>query len=108
MILIINSDHHFHQCFQEWVGTVYEKISREVVALDGKTVRRTKCESNGKKAIHVVSAWANKNKLVLGQIKVDDKSNEITAIPEMPEFPEMEDSAQIDYDSTEACLISID
>lgn len=73
----------FHQCFQEWASTLYEKISKEIVALDGKTARRTKCKSTNQKAIHVVSAWANENKLVLGQIKVNDKSNEITAIPEL-------------------------
>ena len=73
----------FHQCFMEWVSILHEKISREIVAVDGKTVRRSKGTSKKQKAIHVVSAWANKNKLVLGQIKVDDKSNEITAIPEL-------------------------
>lgn len=73
----------FHQCFQEWANTLYEKISREIIALDGKTARRTKCKNGNQKAIHVVSAWANQNKLVLGQIKVNDKSNEITAIPEL-------------------------
>lgn len=71
----------FHACFADWVSTLYEKISREIISIDGKTARRTKGKNN--KAIHVVSAWANKNKLVLGQIKVDDKSNEITAIPEL-------------------------
>lgn len=73
----------FHECFMEWVSTLYEKISREIISLDGKTVRRTKGKSKRLKAIHVVSAWANKNKLVLGQIKVNEKSNEITAIPEL-------------------------
>jgi predicted transposase YbfD/YdcC len=71
----------FHECFREWVSTLYEKIAREIISVDGKTVRRSK--SKNKSAIHVVSAWANKNKLVLGQIKVDEKSNEITAIPEL-------------------------
>lgn len=73
----------FHKCFIDWVDTLYENISREIISIDGKTARRTKCKSKNQKAIHVVSAWANKNKLVLGQIKVDDKSNEITAIPEL-------------------------
>jgi hypothetical protein len=50
-----------------WVSTLYEKISKEIVSIDGKTVRRTKEKSKGKKAIHIVSAWANKNKLVLCQ-----------------------------------------
>jgi predicted transposase YbfD/YdcC len=73
----------FHQCFMEWVSILYEKVSREIVALDGKTVRRSKGTSKNQKPIHVVSAWANTNKLVLGQLKVNEKSNEITAIPEL-------------------------
>ena len=80
-ILSILNPVEFHSCFMEWVNTLYEKISKEIISIDGKTARRTK--DKNKKAIHVVSAWANKNKLVLGQIKVDDKSNEITAIPEL-------------------------
>ena len=71
----------FHKCFMDWVSFLHEKISKEIVSIDGKTVRRTK--GKDQRAIHIVSAWANKNKLVLGQIKVNDKSNEITAIPEL-------------------------
>ena len=55
--------------------------SGEVVAIDGKTIRRSLDKASGKAAIHMVSAWANQNSLVLGQVKVDNKSNEITAIP---------------------------
>lgn len=77
------SSKEFHQCFMEWVSILYEKISREIIALDGKTARRTKGTSKNQKPIHVVSAWANTNKLVLGQLKVNEKSNEITAIPEL-------------------------
>jgi len=73
----------FHECFMEWVSTIYDKFSREIISIDGKTARRTKSTKKKQKPIHVVSAWANKNKLVLGQIKVNDKSNEITAIPEL-------------------------
>ena len=53
----------FHECFREWISTLYEKISREIISIDGKTIRRSK--SKRKSAIHVVSAWAKKNKLVL-------------------------------------------
>ena len=67
----------------EWVSILYEKISREIIALDGKTARRTKGTSKNQKPIHFVSAWSNTNKLVLGQLKVNEKSNEITAIPEL-------------------------
>ncbi len=51
--------------------------------MDGKTVRRSHDHANGKAAIHIVSAWAEKNRLVLGQVKVDEKTNEITAIPDL-------------------------
>jgi predicted transposase YbfD/YdcC len=56
-------------------------VSDEIVAIDGKTVRRSFELAAGKAAIHMVSAWANQARLVLGQVKVDDRSNEITAIP---------------------------
>jgi len=78
----INPD-EFHNAFIEWVKTLGEIIKGQVIAFDGKTVRRTRDKANGKAAIHVVSAWASENRLVLGQIKVDAKSNEITAIPEL-------------------------
>jgi len=53
------------------------------VALDGKTLRHSCERAAAKAAIYMVSAWANSNRLVLGQVKVDDKSNEITAIPQL-------------------------
>lgn len=55
----------------------------QVIAIDGKTVRRSHDKTLGKSAIHMVSAWASENRLVLGQTKVAEKSNEITAIPEL-------------------------
>ncbi len=55
----------------------------EVIAIDGKTLRHSYDRAEDKAAIHMVSAWATQNRLVLGQVKVDDKSNEITAIPEL-------------------------
>lgn len=73
----------FHNAFIEWVKSICEIIKGQVVSVDGKTVRRSKDKSNGKAAIHVVSAWASENRMVLGQVKVDDKTNEITAIPEL-------------------------
>jgi hypothetical protein len=60
----------------EWVGIIREKVSG-LVSIDGKTARRTKGVKAGKKALHVVSAFAAENKLVLGQIATDEKSNEI-------------------------------
>jgi predicted transposase YbfD/YdcC len=72
-----------HDAFREWVDTIREKVSQEVIAIDGKTIRRSKDVVNGKRALHVVSAWANENQLVLGQLAVNEKSNEITAIPKL-------------------------
>jgi predicted transposase YbfD/YdcC len=73
----------FRACFMNWVQLINELTVGQVVAIDGKTVRRSHDRHLGKGAIHMVNAWATANNLVLGQIKVDDKSNEITAIPEL-------------------------
>ena len=72
----------FQECFIEWVRDVAGTIEG-VIAIDGKTLRRSHDRGIGKKAIHMVSAWAAENSLVLGQVKTDEKSNEITAIPEL-------------------------
>ena len=72
----------FQQAFRQWVNAIQGEING-VVAIDGKTVRRSHDRANGKSAIHLVSAWATENSLSLGQVKVDGKSNEITAIPEL-------------------------
>jgi predicted transposase YbfD/YdcC len=71
----------FRQCFMDWVQAVYVATQGQVIAFDGKCVRGSKDGTLGKNAIYMVSAWATTNHLVLGQMKVDDKSNEITAIP---------------------------
>ncbi len=71
------------QCFLRWVRSISRLTAGEVIAIDGKTVRRSYDQGQGKGAIHMVSAWASQNRLVLGQRKVDEKSNEITAIPEL-------------------------
>jgi predicted transposase YbfD/YdcC len=85
----------FEKCFIEWVSSVNEITKGQVVAIDGKTVRRS--GSTNKKAVHMVSAWANDNKLVLGQIKTEEKSNEITAIPEL-----------LDLLDVSGCIVTID
>jgi predicted transposase YbfD/YdcC len=72
----------FEACFFEWVQSISEKVEG-VIAIDGKTLRRSHDKANGKKALHMVSAWAAENRLVLAQVAVDQKSNEITAIPEL-------------------------
>ena len=69
------------QCFINWTDSLRESMAGEIVAIDGKTLRRSFDRAAAKDAIHVISAWASANQLVLGQLKVDDKSNEITAIP---------------------------
>lgn len=71
----------FRRCFLAWVGAVVPDTVGQVVALDGKTLRRSHDRANGKAALHMVSAWACGSGLVLGQLAVDDKSNEITALP---------------------------
>lgn len=71
----------FEQCFRQWVRAVNDLSPGQVVAIDGKTVRRSHDRSRGQAALHLVSAWAAENRLVLGQVAVRDKSNEITAIP---------------------------
>ena len=78
------SPQEFEEAFLSWVNDVCELTAGEVVNIDGKTL----CGSlikGGKRAVHIVSAWANTNQLSLGQIKVDEKSNEITAIPRLLE-----------------------
>jgi len=69
--------------FVSWIQAISRITDGEIVALDGKTLRRSHDNSLGKAAIQMVSAWASTNRLVLGQLKVDEKSNEITAIPEL-------------------------
>jgi predicted transposase YbfD/YdcC len=84
-------------CFLSWVRSVSRTSDGEVIAIDGKTVRRSYDEGKDKGAIHMVSAWASQNRLVLGQRKVDDKSNEITAIPELLKVLDLH-----------GCIVSID
>jgi predicted transposase YbfD/YdcC len=78
----------FLECFLKWTQEVREQIGQEVVALDGKALRRA-C-NDGKNVAYIVSAWADGNGLVLGQLKVEEKSNEITAVPELIRILDLE------------------
>jgi predicted transposase YbfD/YdcC len=78
----LNPD-EFENCFRKWVETLLKEVEAKIINIDGKTSRRTHDTAKGKAAIHMVSAWSSEHNLVLGQEKVDDKSNEITAIPEL-------------------------
>ena len=73
----------FQACFVRWVEGVFTVTEGQVLAIDGKTARGSYDRYTNKSAIHMVSAWASANGIVLGQRKVDDKSNEITAIPQL-------------------------
>lgn len=74
------------RCFIEWVNSLMDSsIGLEIINIDGKTIRGAK-EYGKKSLIHMVSAWACKNNLVLGQVKVSEKSNEVTAIPKLLEL----------------------
>ena len=72
----------FEACFIEWINSITTLVTGQVIAIDGKTLRGAK--AHGKKSpVHMVSAWASENNIVLGQEKVEEKSNEITAIPKL-------------------------
>lgn len=73
----------FQGCFMDWIQAVDKLTRGQVIAGEGKTLRRSHDRSEGKKALQMVSAWASANGVVLGQLKVEEQSNEITAVPEL-------------------------
>lgn len=79
----------FQRCFLGWIAALQESTDREVVAIDGKAQRGSHDRAGGKAALHLVHAWATSNHLLLGQLAVDEKSNEITAIPELLKLLEL-------------------
>lgn len=87
----------FQNCFTSWVQSVCQELSGEVVAIDGKTLRRSHDRPKGKAALHMVSAWASGHQLILGQVSTEEKSNEITAIPKLLEILELS-----------GCIVTID
>ena len=84
-------------CFVSWTQAIAELLPGEVVAIDGKTARRSYDRAGKKGALHMVSAWASQNALTLGQVKTDAKSNEITAIPQLLEMLDLH-----------GCIVTID
>lgn len=87
----------FEECLLGWIAALHEATAGQVVAIDGKTLRGSFDRASGKSAIHMVSAWATANRLSLGQVVVDAKSNEIAAIPELLRLLELG-----------GCLVTID
>ena len=87
----------FERCFISWVQAISQEGIGGVVAIDGKRLRRSHDGTLGKAAIHMVSAWACEAGLVLGQVKTEEKSNEITAIPEL-----------LQVLALEGCIVTID
>lgn len=87
----------FQSCFVEWTQAVADLLPGEVVAIDDKTARRSHDKRAGRRAIHLVSAWVSANTLTLGQVKTEEKSNEIMAIPRLLEMLELS-----------GCLVTID
>src|SRR5215218_1570311 len=82
VFMLIDPD-AFEACFARWAQSLMGKVEREVVAIDGKTVRRSGRRRHDHGPLHLVSAWASGRGLALGQREVDGKSNEIAAIPEL-------------------------
>ena len=94
----------FSEAFTQWV-TRLGSLKGDIVALDGKVMRRTLDKASGSPAIHLVSAWSVQNNLCFGQVKVSDKSNEITAIPKLLQLLDIE-GATITTDAM-GCQFSI-
>ena len=93
---LINPE-EFKRSFVSWIEGIRKRTKGEVVSIDGKTLKGSQDNKNGRSAIHMVSAWANKNRVVLGQTKVDEKSNEITAVPEL-----------LNLLMVEGCIVTLD
>ncbi len=87
----------FERCLLSWITALHEVTEGGIVAIDGKTLRRSFDAAGSKSAIHMVSAWATANHISLGQVVVDEKSNEITAIPKLLQILEIS-----------GCLVTID
>jgi len=80
----------FERCFRDWTQALASELGLKLVAIDGKTLRRSFDRASAKAALHLISAWSVENHLVLGQQAVDGKSNEITAIPKLLQTLDLE------------------
>ena len=96
VFMLIDPD-AFEACFVRWAQSLMGKAEREVVAIDGKTVRRSGSRRHDHGPLHLVSAWASDRGPVLGQREVDGKSNEITAVPEL-----------LDTLHLDGCIVTLD
>src|SRR4028119_817260 len=79
----------FQECFLSWINSITKKLELEVIAIDGKTMKQSYDRNHSQKPLHIVSAWCSSHQLVLGQKKVNNKSNEVTAIPALLELLEI-------------------
>jgi len=82
-VFTILNPQEFEKCFRAWLNSLSVDLVKEVIALDGKTIRGSGNKRRGESPLHLVSAWAAKNRMMLAQVKTEDKSNEITAIPKL-------------------------
>ena len=82
----------FERCFMNWIESLTVELKQEIIALDGKTVRGSGSKANKQSPLHLVSAWASKQRMLLAQVKTSEKSNEITAIPELLNLIDIKDS----------------
>jgi len=97
----------FNRCFTLWVKSLCSDFGLDIINIDGKRMKGSYDTESGKAAIHMVSAWSTSNSLVLGQIKVSEKSNEITAIPKLLDLVEVKDSVvTIDAMGTQKSIAS--
>ena len=79
----------FQECFLSWVNAIVGELELNVITIDGKTMKQSYDRNDQQKALHIVTAWSSSHQLVLGQKKVDKKSNELTAIPALIEMLEI-------------------
>jgi predicted transposase YbfD/YdcC len=96
-VIIAINPKEFHQCFMNWVKSLCASTFGELIAMDGKTSKGSYDTYRKQSPIHLVNAWSTLNGVVLGQYKVDDKSNEITALPKLLSMLQIE-----------GCIISVD